>query len=166
MIKISVITSIPRAIKRFFYKVHNIKEAGSSFEGIHLPLFPKILFAPPGNHNTMRATSLFFDSFLKEMAKHFRKSTELGVQVPVWTCPWSVVAVPPCVSLLLKMGDFLCTTPPTFLWNWKAVACVGNLGSFLQAVGWKFRVALPYVVRLSGRLLGSVKGSLWCSQEK
>lgn len=83
MIKISVITSIPRAIKRFFYKVHNIKEAGSSFEGIHLPLFPKILFAPPGNRNTMRATSLFFDSFLKEMAKRFGKSTELGVRFPV-----------------------------------------------------------------------------------
>lgn len=83
MIKISVITSIPRAIKRFFYKVHNIKEAGSSFEGIHLPLFPKILLAPRGNCNMIRPTYLFLDSFLKGMAKHLGRSTELGVQVPI-----------------------------------------------------------------------------------
>lgn len=58
MIKISVITSIPRAIKRFFYKAHNRKEAGSSFEGVYLPLFPKSLLAPHGNNDMMWATLL------------------------------------------------------------------------------------------------------------
>jgi hypothetical protein len=33
-IKILVITLIPRAVKVFFYKGHNIKEAGNLFEGL------------------------------------------------------------------------------------------------------------------------------------
>lgn len=41
MIKISLIAFIPRAIKGFFYKVHNIKEAGNLFE--ESSLFLKIL---------------------------------------------------------------------------------------------------------------------------
>lgn len=125
MIKISVITSIPRAIKRFFYKVHNIKEAGSSFEGIYLPLFPKILLAPPGNCDMMWATLLFWQ-FSDGMVKCFGMSAELGVRVLVWTCPWLAVWVFQPVWAFFWKWEISFVLLQTFLWNWNAMMCLEN----------------------------------------
>lgn len=65
MMKISAIISIPRGIKKFFYKVHNKEEAGSLLEGSICLCFQRFFQLLLESMTLCGPRFLFFDGFLR-----------------------------------------------------------------------------------------------------